>query len=178
MVLAMPAAEAPRQAFSVDAGTYDDRTAAVARATTLAAALPDLVLFAQPVPVAGLVGHRVLAGPATDAAAADALVARITAALAADAGSLQPIATPRAYQLGEMPELEAAWRRVEVLASLEIPAYVLAVDFDDGSVRYRVYAGAYAEESEGVGLARLLQEVGLSAPALTDRIGRVPGSES
>jgi hypothetical protein len=77
-----------------------------------------------------------------------------------------------------MPELEAAWRRVEVLASLEIPAYVLAVDFDDGSVRYRVYAGAYAEESEGVGLARLLQEVGLSAPALTDRIGRVPGSES
>jgi hypothetical protein len=176
--LLLPAEDAPRQAFSVDVGTFDDAVAASARATALSEALPDVIVITEPVSAAGILQHRVLAGPATDAAAADALVGRLRAALGTDVGQAQPIATPRAFQLGEMPELDAALRRMAVLAGLEIPAYVLAVDYQDGSVRYRVYAGAYAEESEGVGLARLLQERGLSASALTERIGRVPAPDS
>lgn len=174
----VPAADAPLQAYSVEVGTYDDAGTAVAHASDLASVLPDVVFLTEPIAEAGLVRHRVLAGPATDATAAGDLVGRLTAALGADLGEARPVATPRAFKLGEMRELAAAVRRVEVLAGLDIPAYVLAVDYEDGSVRYRVYAGAYAEESEGVGLARLLQERGLAASALTERIGRLPGSDS
>ncbi len=174
----LPAEGAPRQTFSVDVGTFDDATAAAERAAALAGMLPDVVVITEPIADGGILRHRVLAGPATDASAAEALVGRLTAAVGAGVGEAEPISTPRAFQLGEMPELDAAVRRVEVLAGLDIPAYVLAVDYEDGSVRYRVYAGAYAEESEGVGLARLLQERGLSASALTERIGRVPTPDS
>ena len=175
---ASPSARAPRQAFSVDVGTFVDGAAATERAAALAAALPDVVFISEPVAAGGVLQHRVLAGPVADSSAAAALVGRVAGALGTGAVSPQAIATPRAFQLGEMLDLDAARRRVEVLDGLEIPAYVLAVDYDDGSVRYRVYAGAYAEESEGVGLARLLQERGLSAAALSERIGRVPAADS
>jgi len=174
----VPAADAPRQAFSVDVGTFDDAGAAAARVARLASAVPGVMFFSEPITQAGLLRHRVLAGPATDAAGAGALAGRLSAALGDDLQEARPVPTPRAFKLGEMRERAAAARRVEVLSGLDIPAYLLEVDYDDGTTRYRVYAGAYEQESECVGLARLLQERGLSASALTERIGRPPGTDS
>ena len=61
-----------------------------------------------------------------------------------------------------------------VLRGLDVPAYVLAVDYTDGSTRYRVYAGAYADEAEASLLLLHLTDSGLNAAHLSDRKGRLP----
>jgi hypothetical protein len=73
-----------------------------------------------------------------------------------------------------MPHQEAALRRSGVLQGLGVPSYVLAVTYSDGSVRFRVYAGAYADEAEATYLSGLLQERGLSSATLSERTGRLP----
>jgi hypothetical protein len=55
-----------------------------------------------------------------------------------------------------------------------VPAYVLAVDYTDGSARFRVYAGAFANEAEASLMLRHLTDSGLSAAHLSDRKGRIP----
>jgi hypothetical protein len=48
------------------------------------------------------------------------------------------------------------------------------VTYSDGSVRFRVYAGAFADEAEAIYLSGLLQERGLSSATLSERTGRLP----
>ena len=76
--------------------------------------------------------------------------------------------------LGEMAELDAASRRVEVLSELNVPAYVLAVDYSDGTTRHRVYAGAYQDENESDYFQQHLETQGVSNASLSMRIGRIP----
>lgn len=169
-----PAEDAPVQTFSVALGAYQDEKVATDTVAALSASVPDVLFLSVPVSVSGRVVHRVLAGPAVDSAAAAEVAARVSTAAGIDPSGWVARNTSRAFQLGEMPELEAARRRVEVLTGLGIPAYILAVDYDDGSVRYRVYAGAYADEAEASYLSGLLQERGLSSATLSDRTGRLP----
>jgi hypothetical protein len=117
---------------------------------------------------------HVLAGPAADSAAAIALGTRIAEAAGLGTSDWVARPTPRAFALGEMPELDAAVRRSEVLKGLGVPSYVLAVSYADGSVRFRVYAGAYADEAEASYLSGLLQERGLSSATLSERTGLPP----
>ena len=174
-VATAPAAEtSPVQAFSVALGAYQDAAVATERAASLAASVSGVLFITAPVDVSGTVFHRVLAGPAQDSAGALELASRVAATSGADPSRWVARRTPRAFQLGETPELDAAQRRSDVLDGLGIPAYILAVDYDDGTVRYRVYAGAYADESEASYLSGLLQERGLSTATLSDRIGRLP----
>ncbi|HSW30822.1 MAG TPA: SPOR domain-containing protein [Longimicrobiales bacterium] len=174
-VAAAPATETSEGApFSVGLAAFQDEEAARALVQDLSGRVPGVLFATVPVDVEGQVVHRVIAGVSTDSAAALALGARVAAAagLAPDAWVARW--TPRAFQLGEVPDHEAALRRSEVLQGLGVPAYVLAVTYSDGSVRFRVYAGAFADEAEALYLSGLLQERGLSSATLSERTGRLP----
>jgi hypothetical protein len=126
-----------------------------------------------PVRVDGTVYHRVLVGPATDSMSAEALADRLALETAVSSASWVVRTTPLAFELGELLDEEATARRVEVLRGLGVPAYSLAIDFSDGTTRYRVYAGAYADEEEASYLQSHLIAQGLDNATLTTRIGRV-----
>jgi SPOR domain len=167
------AGSTPRLAFSVLAGAFSDPDAAAARIAALSRAKGVLFTVA-PVAVDGESLYRVLAGPAEDSASAVALAARIGEETGADVSDWVPRETPRAFHLGEMADLDSALRRAEVLRRLDVPTYVLAVDYSDGSTRYRVYAGAYADDEEASYLLSLLESQGLNNATLSDRLGRLP----
>ncbi len=174
-VAAPPATETSEGVpFSVGLAAFQDAEAASAMVQELSGKVPGVLFTTVPVDAEGQIVHRVIAGASPDSASALALGARV-----AEAAGLPPDAwvarwTPRAFQLGEMPDLEAALRRSEVLQGLGVPSYVLAVTYSDGSVRFRVYAGAFADEAEAIYLSGLLQERGLSSATLSERTGRLP----
>lgn len=169
-----PADAVPVQAFSVVVGSYEDAAAAADVVASFSESAPDVVFFAEPVFADGRVVHRVLAGPAADSGTAVQLAASLATASEANASGWLVVGTPSAFQLGETRDVDSANRRVEVLSGLGIPAYVLAVDYSDGTVRFRVYAGAFANAEEASSLSHLLQERGLSHADLSRRIGRLP----
>jgi len=136
--------------------------------------MPDVLFMVVPVEVNGRSYYRALAGPATDSADAAALRERIASATGRDPTDWVLRRTPQAFEMGEMPDLQAAQEQVGVLRGLDVPAYVLAVDYSDGSVAFRVYAGAYADEAEASLLLRHIADSGLSAAHLSDRKGRLP----
>ena len=170
-----PATEVPEPvAFSLALGAFQDPDAATEMVSDLSERVPGVLFVAVPVDVQGTVMHRVLAGPATDSAAAVALADRVGQSAGLDPAGWVARWTPRAFQLGEMADLEAARRRAGVLTGMGVPAYVLAVPFSDGSLRFRVYAGAYADASEASYLSGLLDERGLSSASLSERTGHLP----
>jgi len=174
-VASPPATETSEAApFSVGLAAFQDEAAASAMVADLSGKVPGVLFTTSPVDVEGQILHRVLAGPAADSAAAMSLGARVAEAAGLGADGWMPRRTPRAFHLGEMPEQEAALRRSQVLQGLGVPSYVLAVTYSDGSVRFRVYAGAYADDAEATYLSGLLQERGLSGATLSDRTGRLP----
>lgn len=157
---------------SVAVGAFQDGTVATSRLTGLQAAAGVFAILA-PVRVDGTVYHRVLVGPATDSMSAEALADRLALETAVSRASWVVRTTPLAFELGELLDEEATARRVEVLRGLGVPAYSLAIDFSDGTTRYRVYAGAYADEEEASYLQSHLIAQGLDNATLTTRIGRV-----
>lgn len=173
---AVPAAQpdAPTPAsFSVAIESHRDATTAWRRMEELAARLPDRLWIVAPLEVDGTVYHRVLAGPAADEAAADSLAASLAEALGADVSEWVVRATGRAFFLGMEDDRTTALDRAAALRDDGIPAYVLSVAGPGGTVRYRVYAGAYADADEAAHLAAVLQERGLTA-TLSERSGDVP----
>jgi cell division septation protein DedD len=160
--------------FDVALGAYRDATVAAGRVSRLGAALPGIVLMSVPVEVDGVLYHRVLAGPAADSAAAAALAGRIAEATGLSPSGWVIRTTPCAFLLGEMARRAAADQRAGELKAMDVPAYVLAVDYTDGSTRYRVYAGAFADENEASSLSAQLEKRGLDGATLSDRIGRLP----
>lgn len=165
---------APPAPFSLALAAFQDAAAARALVDEVESALPGSLVLAVPVDVQGRLLHRVLVGALADSTDALEMAGRLAAALGADPAEWVPRRTAGAFQLGEVLDRSAARRRAQVLADLEIPAYVLAVPYSDGSVRYRVYAGAFADEAEASRLSALLVERGLSGATFSDRIGHLP----
>ncbi len=165
--------QTPTQAYSVGVAAYTDLDAARARARGVDAVEGAFGVVA-PVNLDGTVFYRVLAGPATDSLEAAALAERLAAAGTLGAGDWVVRHTPLAFHLGEMGDPETARQRVEALEAMGIPAYVLAVDYQDRQVRYRVYAGAYAHEAEAEYLLGRMEAQGLNNATLVTRVGRLP----
>ncbi|MBT3773014.1 MAG: hypothetical protein HOF87_00470 [Gemmatimonadales bacterium] len=157
---------------SVAVGAFQDETVAMSRLTGLQAAAGVFAILA-PVRVDGTVYYRVLVGPATDSMSAETLANRLALETAVSSASWVVRTTPLAFELGELLDEEATAQRVEVLRGLGVPAYSLAIDFSDGTTRYRVYAGAYVDEQEASYLQSHLIAQGLDNATLTTRIGRV-----
>jgi hypothetical protein len=169
------AERSPSAAWSVTVEAHADREAAWSSRRVLEEAVPEQLWITVPVEVDGTVYHRVLFGTASDWSAAQALQEEVAARTGRSPASWISRPTRLAYRLDEHAGLSDARARASELRSRGIPAYVLAVTYADGSERFRVYAGGFAESDEAAVLGEWLAEAGVSGAELVERTGRRPG---
>ncbi|MBI4520396.1 MAG: SPOR domain-containing protein [Gemmatimonadetes bacterium] len=156
--------------LSLALGAYSTLEEAEAQLAVITAANPSLVRLSAPVVVNGQMFYRVLVGAVPDSAGAQVLGERLVAAGLGGGDALLRDAT-LAFDLAAFPDRGLADRRVRELADLLIPAYVVTVPQSDGSERYQVYAGGYANEQEASAMRELLRTNGIDVP-LAPRRGR------
>lgn len=169
-----PAELTPVARFDIAIAAYRNAAVAAGRASRLRRAVPGLLVTCVPVEVKGKLFHRVLVGVAATSEDAAALTERVARATGLSSSSWVTRSTPRAFYFGESAEQGVAAGRVEELEARGLPAYALAVDYSDGSVRYRVYVGAFADRVEASYMSTRLKELGLDGTTLSDRFGRLP----
>lgn len=160
--------------WSVVVEVHQDLEVALRRAAALGRSVTETPFFVTPVPVAGAVYYRVMAGPVPDSVVASSLVERLVRSgekRARDAGDI--VRTSLAFHLGDFADSSEARARTDTLAGLGLPAYVVEVPDTGGRRRYRLYAGAYESREQGQLLERMLRGAGIEA-TLTDRTGRRP----
>lgn len=131
--------------------------------------------YISPEDDAGVLYYKVYAGLLRDTASAERLRERLLEAGAVDSddtlGALSLIHRAHlAFDLGEYPTREAAAQVGDSLAAQEVPAYAVAVPYDDGSRRWQLYGGAYRDSAAADALRRRLTALGES-PRLVLRIG-------
>ena len=161
-----------RLSHSVAVGAFQDLAVAEERAGALST--DGVLAIVVPVSIDDSVLYRVLLDPAEDVESAEGLSLDVGMAVGEASVDWVVRESSLGFEVGETADLESAQRRVEVLRDLDVPAYVLAVDFVNGSTRFRVYAGAYANDQEASYLRSHLEERGLGNLTLSDRIGRLP----
>ncbi len=128
----------------------------------------------------GLAFYKVYAGMLNDTVQAAALRAELVKRRLADPddvggpGALIQ-ARPYAFDLGEYPTRDAAEARADELARGAIDAYAAAVPQSDGSERYRLYAGAFADSARAAAMQKTLQASSLPT-TLVRRVGRAPAT--
>jgi hypothetical protein len=169
-----PAETTPVARFDIAIAAYRDAAAAGEAASRLRRTVSGVVVTSVPVEVKGTLYYRILVGVAADSKGVAALRARISKATGLSSDSWVVRSTPLAFFLGEAADRTIAASRVQDLAGLDLPAYALAVDYSDGSVRYRVYVGAFADSTEASYMSIRLKELGLDSATLSDRFGRLP----
>ncbi|MDP2956597.1 MAG: SPOR domain-containing protein [Longimicrobiales bacterium] len=122
----------------------------------------------------GRLYFRVLGGLAADREGLTSVRDSVARAIGEDASGWAMRDTPLAFELGEYTEAGAAQGRVGELEGLGVPAYALVVDRAEGA-RYRVYAGAFADEGEASELLKILRAAGVGGMRLTELRGRFGG---
>jgi len=165
-----------RRPFVVGVASYREAGAAEDARASLAARLEGAAVLRVPVAVDGVVWHRIVAGPASEASGARALRARAAGLLGVDTTSMLVRSAPFAFQLDAGASLEAMQARVEALRTDGVPAYLLESAGPEGAVEYRVYAGAFESPDDASYLRSVLAEVGITEAALVERVGRYPGA--
>ncbi|MEJ2206482.1 MAG: SPOR domain-containing protein [Gemmatimonadota bacterium] len=161
-------------AYSLQIAAYGDRAEARERADVLSGAVPDVLFTVVPLEVSGRLYHRILAGPATDSAHAAAVATHVAEIVGLDPSQWVIRPTPSAFDFRETADRAAAERWAEDLREQGLPAYVLAIDYSDGSTAYRIYVGAYADEQEAAYLTNVLAERGFGLATFSHRTGRLP----
>ena len=166
-----PPPETP-QAYSLSLVAFEDASVAALRVETLTGRRADLLFTTVPVLVSGRVFHRILAGPATDSAAAEDLRRSLGESLSEQNSAVWIVrATPLAFALGDYEVREEAERRAEEIPVALLTPYVFEVGLTERP-SFRVYAGAYADSAEAsVAHARFV-EAGEEMPQLVRRVGR------
>lgn len=151
--------------------SYSDLASARRRIDRLAEVEPTVNFFVAP--VGGRVSrfYRLLAGPFPDTTRAIAVGDLLgDRSLGSDPGGYLLRETPLAYALGTYEARGAAEERAGALRDRRIPAYILPIPYSDGSERYRIYAGAYADAEEADLLGSILDDAGIDA-----ELGRLQG---
>lgn len=171
-----PAAElsAPHPRYSAGLAALGDLDTALRWAADIRADVPGHLVYIAPVRVNGTVYYRVIAGLQEGASGVAGVIAEVAEATRRDGSVWIVRETDVAFALGDFQEEEAARAHVADVTGQGIPAYVLALDYADGSVQYRVYAGGYPNASEAAYMEELLRQAGMDAP-LVERRGRLPG---
>ncbi|HEU4562242.1 MAG TPA: SPOR domain-containing protein [Longimicrobium sp.] len=130
---------------------------------------------------AGLAYYKVYAGMLDDTVQAAALRTELVERRLADpedvggpAALIQ--ARPYAFDLGEYPTRQAAEARAGELVRGAIDSYAVPVPQSDGSERYRLYAGAFADSARAVPMQKTLEAARLPAK-LVRRVGRAPATQ-
>ena len=172
---AVPETRAPHQRYSWSMAALGSMDAARGLVERLRRRAPDQAFVIAPIVSNGRTLYRVLGGLAADREE----LARIREPLGQATG--QPPGTwlvreaPLAFSLQDFDAADGASAWVAELARSGVPAYVLMVERDDGSRVWRVYAGAYADETEAVTMRALIDSAGIRGAALVERRGRVGG---
>lgn len=138
--------------------------------------LDDHAAYISPELIQGVRWYRVLIGFPGDSAAAVDLRERLVEVGAIDrddiAGSLTLIQyTPLAFHLGDFSTGQEASARADSLVERGIPSYAVLLPYADGSVSWRLYAGAYADSAQAEEMQELLDAAGVDA-SLVERIGQ------
>lgn len=161
--------------YSVGVISFPSFAGAQRKLASLRARRDGVLYFISPEEIQGILYYKVLAGALPDSAAARGLKERLVAAKvitsedAADDGALiQP--TPYAFGLAERPTEIAATAIADSLGVRGIPAYGMAVPYSDGSRRWQVYGGAYADSIAAEGMRKLLASARVT-PDLVPRVG-------
>lgn len=139
--------------------------------------MPNLLGLVTPVLIDGEEQYALVVGPAYSAAEANRLRRPLAVAfelLNPDPDSWTVQERPYSFFLGEYEALADANERARALASMSIPSVALRVGYSDGKRAFRVYGGAFTDESEAGGMGRILRDNGLGDVPLTERRGRLP----
>jgi len=160
----------PPPRYSLRLASFANRANALDLLADLSARASGVWFSLAPVEVRGVVYHRLLAGLAPDSASALDLRQDLAAALGEAPGEWIVQRAALAFLLSDFSTRDEARRRVQELRDDGVPAYALEVTLGDGSSRYPVYAGAFADEEEAGYLGNVLGRLGVEAE-LTERQG-------
>jgi hypothetical protein len=167
--------------YAVFVKAYPDYEPARQLAASVSSKFPESRFYVTPEMTGDKLYYKVFSGVLADSADAAALRGRLMSAGVVspeDVGTEEDLilVRPLTLDLGELPTQEAAQARADSLGSRAIPAYAVAVPFSDGSERYKVYGGAFADSSAAAPMMRMVQQAGLPA-RLVARTGRVPAAQ-
>jgi cell division septation protein DedD len=159
--------------FGLTINAHERATAAQEQSRDLQARFPSLQFVLVPVQVGGANYYRVVAGPAESRGHAEAIRAELAGYIGTAVARGAIVRSTRvAFLLGEYDSLDEAMARRGQAEDAGIPAYFAEYGPPEGPLRYRVYAGAYANAREASHLQTLLIESGLTGAILTERMGR------
>ena len=157
---------------SVAVEAHQNLESAWQRAQALSEAEPSVAFYLAPVSVNETLYYRLLAGPVATREAGMALMRGLVEAdhkTAFDSWAVRP--TELAFHLGEYDTRQQAQGRVDSLWGQGVPTYVVEVDYEPGEPRYRVYGGAFENESDAGVMQQMLEEAGVEA-RLVPRTGQ------
>lgn len=178
VVLPGPQPETPVMSHVVFVDTWREIRTPLAMADALRERMPDLLGFVTALLIDGDRHFALMVGPAYSAVEANGLKVPLAAAfdlLNPDPESWVVREAPYSFFLGEYETVGEANGRVEELAGLSVPAFVLQVTYPAEGGALRVYGGAFSDEVQARGMGRLLRENDLGDVPLTERRGRLPG---
>jgi hypothetical protein len=166
--------------FAVFVKAYSSHEPAEEMAAQVAAKVPGEPVYVIAEETSGVLYHKVYAGMMGDTVEAARLRARLVedgTVNPDDVGGPSALVQPRplAFDLGDFASAEAARSRAAVLAEVDVSAYPVAVPMSDGTERWKLYGGAFADSASARPMARLLEAKNLPA-RLVPRTGRPPAS--
>ena len=149
----------------------------LAWAAALRERMPDLLGFVTPLSIDRERQYGLVVGPAYSEVEANDLKGPLETALVLlnpDPQSWTVRWAPYSFFFGEYDGSGPANARVQELADLSIPVFVLQVTYSAGATRLRVYGGAFSDEFQAGEMGGLLSEHNLEDIPLTERRGRLP----
>jgi hypothetical protein len=122
--------------------------------------------------------YKVFAGSLADSGSATQLRDQLVATGAIDRNDVAATSSlikysPLSFDFGEFPSRREAASRADSLAGEGIPAYAILIA-SNGSERWRVYGGAFADSASAAFMRDFLAREGLEAQ-LVQRVGRTEG---
>jgi hypothetical protein len=155
---------APYARFALAVASYETLSAAFADIVTLRNDMPEAHFVISPVVVNDRVWYRMSAGTAETSEAIVALRDRLAQGRPEAAG-WRVREAGLGFLVAEYGSFVEADERVALLAEQGVPAHILRYGDENGSARFRIYAGAYQSPAEARYLGGFLQE---GPPALRD----------
>ena len=177
VVLPGPQPETPVMSHVVLVDSWREAGTPLAWASALRERMPDLLGFVSVLSIDEERRFALVVGPAYSAAEANDLKGPLETAfvlVVTDPESWTVQAAPYSFFFGEYEGLGPANTRVQELAGLSVPAFVLQVGYSAGATAFRVYGGAFSDEFEAAEMGQLLTEHALDDAPLTERRGRLP----
>jgi hypothetical protein len=160
-------------AYGLEVGSHGRLAAARAQASSLQAQFPHLEFIEVPVRVDGALVYRVMAGPAATASEAEGLRTSLTGFLGRAASSSATVrSTGLTFLLGAFEDYPEAKGRAATARERGVPAYLAEFPVSGDRMVYRVYAGAFGNETEAAALGSLLADAELGMTPLIERMGR------